>query len=414
MNFRDLIRSSLRILLQNKMRSFLTMLGIMIGVSTVILIISVGSGAQGIILGQVEKVGSNLISIFPGNGDDDGPPVSVMGIVITTLTSDDIDAIKDSARSPHIVAATGYVRGNTTATWESNKADTTFIGVSASLPEVEDTRVQSGAFFSVEDEKTLQRVAVLGSDVSRNLFADQDPIGQMVKIEKQNFRVVGVMVERGSVGFSNQDNQIYIPITTAQSLLLGIHHVSFARAKVDFTENTTAAIDDITAILSDRHDIESNEPVDFDVRSQKEGAEALLTITNAIKFFLAAVAGIALIVGGIGIMNIMLVSVEERIREIGLRKAIGAKSKDILLQFLIETIVVTSIAGIFGIIIGTGISFLISVVVQFLGYTEWDFVLSVPSILIGIGVSGFVGLLFGVAPARRAARLNPIEALRYE
>ena len=414
MNFRDLLRSSLRILLQNKVRSFLTMLGIMIGVSAVILIISVGSGAQSLIISQVEKVGSNLIAVFPGNNDDQGPPVSVLGVVITTLTYDDIEAIQKSNRSPHIIAATGYVRGSTTVTWNSEKADTTFVGVSASLPSVEDARVINGDFFSIEDEKTNQRVAVLGSDVARNLFDTEDPIGQFIKIEKQNFRIVGVMAERGAAGFSNQDNQVYIPITTAQSLILGIKHVSFARAKVDSTDNIDAAMDDIHAILQDRHNIATGAPVDFDIRSQKQGAESLLAITNAIKFFLAAVAGIALIVGGIGIMNIMLVSVEERIREIGLRKAIGAKNNDILFQFLIEAIVVTSIAGIFGIILGVGVSFIISVGVKLFGFDNWDFVIPVYSVILGLGVSSVIGLIFGVLPARRASQLNPIEALRYE
>ncbi len=414
MNFRDLLRSSLRILLQNKVRSFLTMLGIMIGVSAVILIISVGSGAQSLIISQVEKVGSNLIAVFPGNNDDKGPPVSVLGVVITTLTYDDIEAIQKPNRSPHIIAATGYVRGSTTVTWNSEKADTTFVGVSASLPSVEDARVINGDFFSIEDEKTNQRVAVLGSDVARNLFDTEDPIGQFIKIEKQNFRIVGVMAERGAAGFSNQDNQVYIPITTAQSLILGIKHVSFARAKVDSTDNIDAAMDDIHAILQDRHNIATGAPVDFDIRSQKQGAESLLAITNAIKFFLAAVAGIALIVGGIGIMNIMLVSVEERIREIGLRKAIGAKNNDILFQFLIEAIVVTSIAGIFGIILGVGVSFIISVGVKLFGFDNWDFVIPVYSVILGLGVSSVIGLIFGVLPARRASQLNPIEALRYE
>ena len=222
------------------------------------------------------------------------------------------------------------------------------------------------------------------------------------------------MAERGAAGFSNQDNQVYIPITTAQSLILGIKHVSFARAKVDSTDNIDAAMDDIHAILQDRHNIATGAPVDFDIRSQKQGAESLLAITNAIKFFLAAVAGIALIVGGIGIMNIMLVSVEERIREIGLRKAIGAKNNDILFQFLIEAIVVTSIAGIFGIILGVGVSFIISVGVKLFGFDNWDFVIPVYSVILGLGVSSVIGLIFGVLPARRASQLNPIEALRYE
>lgn len=407
------IYNALHVLGQNKMRSILTMLGIIIGVSAVIMIISVGAGAQNLIFNQVKSQGSNLIAVLPGSGEDDGPPVSVMGIVITTLKYDDIKALKDSAQSPYVEVYTAYVRGSTTATWQNNKEDTTFIGVSFGLPIVEGTKVVQGNFFTEEDEKTLQKVAVLGSDVKKNLFGDQDPIGEIIKIDKTAFRVIGVMTERGVSGFSNQDNQIYIPITTAQKLLLGINYVSYARLKIGDENKIGQAMNDIEGILRDRHDIAPNEPKDFDIRSQKEGLDALLKITNAVKFFLAAIAGIALVVGGIGIMNIMLVSVQERIREIGLRKAVGAKSRQILLQFLIETVVLTFIAGMIGIIFGILVSYGIASLISFLGY-DWQFSISLFSIILGVVVSSSIGLIFGLVPARRASGLNPIEALRYE
>lgn len=413
MHLGENIYNAFHILSHNKVRSVLTMLGIIIGVSAVIMIISVGAGAQSLIFNQVKSQGTNLVAIFPGSGEDDGPPVSVMGVVITTLKYDDIKALKDSARSPYVESYTGYVRGSASVTWQGNKEDTTYIGVSSGLLEVEGTKVDSGNFFTEEDEKTLQRVAVLGSDVKKNLFGDQEAIGQVIKIDKTTFKVVGVMTERGVSGFSNQDNQIYVPITTAQKLLLGINYVSYGRVKIGDESKIDHAMGDVEEILSDRHDISFDEPKDFDVRSQKESLDALLKITNAVKFFLAAIAGIALVVGGIGIMNIMLVSVQERIREIGLRKAVGAKSRQILFQFLIETIVLTFVAGVIGIIFGIVVSYGISALITFLGY-DWSFSISLFSILLGVVVSSGIGLIFGLVPARRASRLNPIEALRYE
>jgi putative ABC transport system permease protein len=234
-----------------------------------------------------------------------------------------------------------------------------------------------------------------------------------VKIGKHGFRVIGVMRERGTSGFANQDNQIYVPITTAQKLLLGINYVNFGRAKVKDNADIDHAIDDIKSILRDRHDLAIGQPNDFDVRSQKDAINVLLKVTNAIKFFLAAVAGIALLVGGIGIMNIMLVAVQERIREIGLRKAVGATKFDVTEQFLIETVIITSIAGILGIILGIFISYLVSFIMQSLGF-DWNFSISLVSVFLSVIISSAIGFIFGLVPARRASKLDPIEALRYE
>lgn len=413
MNISENVQNSLRIIRQNKIRSFLTMLGIIIGITGVIVIISVGAGAQSLILNQIKSQGSNAISIFPGSGDEEGPPVSVMGIVIATLKYEDILALKDSARSPHVEEVTGYVRGNTTAVWRGHKSDTTFVGVSASLPIIEDTGVQEGDFFLSEDEKSLRKVAVLGSDVKKDLFGEESALGEAVKIGKHTFRVVGVMKERGTSGFTNQDNQIYVPLPTAQKLLLGIDYVSYGRAKVDDEKNLDAAMEDIKEILREQHELREDELNDFDVRSQKDAIDVLLQITNAIRFFLAAVAGIALLVGGIGIMNIMLVVVQERIREIGLRKAVGARAKHILTQFLVETMMITFSAGVIGILLGVFLSLVVAGVVRQLGY-EWDFSISLFAIVLAVGVSSVIGLVFGLIPARRASRFSPIEALRYE
>jgi len=413
MRLKDNFKTTLKIINQNRIRSFLTMLGIIIGIAGVIVIISAGTGAQSVIINQVKSQGSNLISIFPGSADEEGPPASVFGIVITTLTYDDIYALKDNPRLPYVENVSPYVQGTDRVTWEGHEADATFVGVSHDLLDIESTNVKSGQFFTEDDERSLQRVAVIGSDIKKDLFGDESPIGKRIKIGKHNFQVVGEMTERGTSGFTNQDKQIYVPVTTAQKLLLGINHVSFARIKIRNEQYIDKSMDEIKEILRERHDINMGEPVDFDVRSQTDALDALLSITDAIKFFLTAIAGISLIVGGIGIMNIMLVAVQERIREIGLRKAVGAKRYQIIMQFLLETILITLLAGIIGISLGVGVSFGVAQIAQYLGF-DWNFSVPLYSVILSTGVSGLIGLIFGFIPAQKAGKLNPIEALQYE
>jgi len=412
MNIAETIHSSWHILGRNKVRSFLTMLGIIIGVMSVIIVMSVGSGAQSLILNQIKSMGSNLIGILPGKSEEKGPPASVFGVTITTLTDEDGDALMKSG-NPHLVTYTSYVKGTDTVNYGENKADTTFVGTKASLPVVEDTDVSSGRFFTDDEEKSMSKVAVLGSQTAKDLFIDEDPIGKQIKIKKTNFLVIGVMKSRGVSGFQNQDTQIFVPLKTAQKLLLGIDYVSFIRMKVDSADNVNDAIEFATLIIRERHNITNPENDDFSVRSMAQGLEVLTTITNALKIFLVAVAAISLLVGGIGIMNIMLAAVQERTREIGLRKAVGAKNAHITQQFLVETALITFLAGVIGIILGVVVSILVSVVAQNQGY-KWDLVISPVSILMGCVVSVGIGLLFGIIPAKRASKLDPIEALRYE
>lgn len=373
---------------------------------------SVGAGAQSLIINQVKSMGTDLIGVLPGSSDEKGPPASVFGIVITTLRYEDIRAVM-SGNFPHITAAAVYVRGLDTVIAGDRKAEITFIGTTAELPEVENTEVVLGRFFGSEEERGAARVAVLGDQAKTELFGDDDAIGRQIKIKKTNFIVIGVMKKRGASGFQNQDNQIFIPVSTAQKILLGIDHISMARFKVDNAENVEESIEHIKQTLRDRHDIDNPEDDDFSVRSMAQGLEVLTTTTNALKMFLTFVAAIALLVGGIGIMNIMLAAVEERTREIGLRKAVGAKNRHIVSQFLVETIMITLIGGMIGIALGVLISFSVAKVAQNMGYS-WDYVVTFSSILIACVVSIGLGLVFGILPARRASKLDPIEALRYE
>ena len=405
------IKSVWRIIARNKMRSFLTMLGIIIGVTAVIVVMSVGAGAQSLILNEIKSLGSNLVVITPGKSDEKGPPVSAFGVTITSLKNDDIEAImKDNS---HILFGSGFVNGSETVNWGDQKIDTTFTGASSQLLDLQNLKLASGRFFTEEEDKGAVKVAIIGAQVAKDLFGDQNPLGLDIKIKKTTFNIIGVLENKGSSGLSNQDNQIYVPLNTAQKLLLGINYVKAARFNIDNADNVNDAMERVRYILRDRHDIDKPEDDDFTVQSMAQGLEAITKITDAIRLFLAAVAAIALVVGGIGIMNIMLAAVQERTREIGLRKAVGAKNKNIIEQFLIESVMITVIGGIAGIMFGILLSFITAKVVQSLGY-NWDFIITFSSILIGVAVSVGVGLLFGISPAKKAARLNPIEALRYE
>lgn len=412
---RQCVETSIKALLANKGRSFLTMLGIIIGVGAVIVIMAVGAGAQSLILAQVKSLGTNLIGIMPGKSEENGPPTSVMGIVITTLTYDDAMALRDKKNVPNAVEAAAFTNGIGTAIWGANSYDTNLKGTTVGYLEVESGDLEAGRFFTAEEEKNLSKVAILGSTVKNELFGDSEAVGQRIKIKKQMFEVIGVMKERGTVAFQDYDDQILIPIATMQKLIAGVNYLGLIRIKIDSADNIDRAMNDIAATLRERHDIadKSGTSDDFTVRSAAEALDMITTITNALRFFLAAMAALSLLVGGIGIMNIMLVSVTERTREVGLRKAVGANNFNIMSQFLMEAVSITLLGGLIGIAGGIVVSYLIAVGAHLLGYS-WDFIVSLFSILLGVGVSMAIGLLFGLYPARKASKLEPVEALRYE
>ena len=409
----DPIKISFHNLNGSKFRSFLTMLGIIIGVASVVIVMSIGGSAQGLILNQIKGIGSNLIGILPGASEEDGPPAMALGITITSLKFKDYQALLNKNKVPDIMDAAAYVTGTALTKSQSEIRQTNYQGVTGSLINVENIEVDQGRFFSKQEDTNLARVAVLGYATAQDLFPDVDPIGKDITIKDVNFTVVGTTKKRGSSGFSNTDEEMFIPLYTAQKILLGIEHLNFIRAKVNNEANIERAITDIKSTLREEHNIKDVKDEDFSVRSTAQALSILTTITNVLKYFLTSIAAISLVVGGVGIMNIMLVSVKQRIWEIGLRQAVGAKKSDIILQFLIESIFITFSGGIAGIVLGGLISYLASLIIRRLGY-ELQFFLPFQSVLLAASIAILIGLIFGMYPARKAGRVSPMEALRYE
>ena len=404
------IKSSFKVLRANRNRTFLTILGIVIGIASVIVIMSVGAGAQSLILDQISSLGTDLVSITPGYTDENGPPATVYGIQVTTLKQKDTKALSKISEVKYIAS---YVEGIVTVQYQNQKEDTKVIGATAEYLNVETIDLDKGDFFSKSDEDGISRVAVIGWQLAEDFFGDDDPIGQKIKVKKEIFKVIGVIEKRGSVGFENQDNLVVIPLGAAQKVIFGINYLHYIGMKVDGEDNVPYVSEQAKDIMRDQHDIDNPDKDDFTVYTTANFIETLSNITNALKFFLSAIAAISLLVGGVGIMNIMLVAVNERTREIGLRKALGATEKNIQMQFLIESIVVTLLGGVIGILLGALVSGGVAGVAAYLGYA-WGFVITIPSILMGVIVSGLVGTIFGWFPAGKASKLEPVDALRYE
>ncbi len=396
-----------------KFRSFLTILGIIIGIASVIIVMAIGASAQQLIVDQVNGMGTNLVGILPGASDEKGPPASALGIVTTTLKTSDLEAIMLKKNVPNVIAISGYVSGVATAEYKSNSTQSNFQGVSAGFIDVENNKLQAGRFFTNEEDNGLARVAVIGSKKSEDLFENEDPIGKVFSLKGTNFTVIGIFEKKGSSGFSNVDEMIYVPLQTAQKIILGINYLNFARVKIDSFENMDRAVADVKYTIRMKHNIKNPTDDDFSVRNTAQALEMINKITNVLKYFLAGIAGISLLVGGIGIMNIMLISVNQRIREVGLRKAVGARTRHIITQFLSESVFITLVGGTIGIIIGILISFLASLVINALGYS-WQFIISLSSIIVGTFISVLIGIIFGIYPARKASQISPMEALRYE
>ncbi len=414
------IKSTIKDLLSRKGRSFLTILGIIIGVAGVIIIVSLGAGAQTLVLGQITKLGTNLVGVLPGKSNEKGPPASVFGVQVKTLVQSDVDAIKDKNKVPNAVEVASFVRGNVTVLSGRESVDTSFTATDGSYPRVQNIEMEKGVFFTDEEGIAGSNVIVLGYDVAIALFPNGDELGQIVKIKTSGadsvsvpFRVIGVQKKLGTVAFQNQDDQVFIPFSIGEHQILGINYIQFIRVKIDSSDNVPIAMEDIRRVLREQHRISNPDNDDFSVRDLADAIKILTSITDALRVFLGLMAGISLVVGGIGIMNIMLVTVSERTREIGLRKAIGATRRQIRNQFLLEAVILTVTGGILGIVTGIFISYLIALGARFAGY-DWAFIVSPAAIILAAGVSVITGVVFGLYPALKASKLDPIVALRYE
>jgi putative ABC transport system permease protein len=414
MKLRDSLKTAVLGLKHAKVRSILTMLGIVIGISSVILLMSIGQSVQDLILSEVQSIGSNLIFVIPGgtHGSRFSSPASVQGIIIKTLIQSDVDALK---REPTIKGVAEEVRGQARIIFQNNDTDITYEGVNADFFSVRNFKMQSGAPFSNSDVESLNYVMVLGPKVAETLFGARDPIGKTVRLKNFSFRVVGVLEKKGlGPGGIDQDNIAVIPISIAQKQLLGINYFNIVSIEADAGYNSDFVKARVISVLRGSHHVTDPEKDDFTVQTQQEALDILGTITSVLSLFLTAIASISLIVGGIGIMNIMLVSVVERTKEIGLRKAVGATNRDIMQQFLIEAVMLTFVGGLVGIVFGTMLVIMIYFVLINFSPTGWAFALPFTSIFLAVGVSTLTGLVFGLYPARQAAKKSPIEALRYE
>lgn len=415
MRLNDLVKSSKATLKHGKMRSLLTMLGIVIGISSVIILMSIGASAQDYILGQVQGLGSNLIIVIPGgtNNGKFSSPASAQGIVITTLVQRDVDAL---LRDPSISAVTEESRGQADAKRGDNDETVTFDGVPANFFTVRNFEVAKGYAFTDSDVQSLNHVAVIGSSLADTLFgAGSDPVGQFIQVKNIQFRVVGVLAAKGTGAFGvDQDNIVLVPISVAQKQMLGINYFNdiMVQANNNYTIDFTKSR--VQSILEQNHSITDPNKDDFTIETQQDVLSLLGNITSILTLFLAAIASISLVVGGIGIMNIMLVSVIERTKEIGLRKSVGATNKDILQQFLVESIVLTFVGGVIGIAMGGAVVTLIYLVATKIFAAAWTFEFPLSAVLIALIVSSVTGVIFGVYPARQAAKKSPIDALRYE
>ena len=401
------------------MRSALTMLGIVIGVASVSIMMSLGRGAQNLIISRLQTMGANTIYVEPGSFDPKkggGFATSVIEeMSIKTLTLRDLEDIR---KEPLVEMAYPMVYGSGRAVYRNEDQKITFIGVTPEAYEIDNWHTYKGRDIDEEDVKSAAKVATLGYKIAQDLFGEEDPVGKTIRIKKADFRVVGVMEERGMKTFQNFDEYVYVPVTTAQRFLLGIDHLNAITIKAKSESAVNPLIEDIRLILRENHGIYNPEgdlsKDDFKVMSQVEAANMVKQVTGILTAFLSSIAAIALIVGGIGIMNIMLVSVTERTREIGLRKAVGARNKDILNQFLIESITITLLGGIIGFIGGISFSLTASIILTKLLNISWKFVIPFGAVVLGFGVATIVGLVFGIYPAKKAAKLSPIEALRHE
>lgn len=406
MRFTDTFEETYTALSANKVRSGLTMLGIVIGISSVIALVSIGQGAQASIQNSIESIGANLVMVMPGAQRTFGGGASVGRGTAESLTVPDANAIE--SQITNISAVVRDVTSRKQVTAKGTNTNTSIIGTEPSYLTAHNVQISEGNFISDSDVTSATKVAILGPTTETDLFGTDDAVGQTIRISGIEFKVIGITVSKGGSGFTNADDAVYIPYTTAQHYISGNQYLSEIDVTAASSDVSTQVQNDITTLLLARHTIANPANADFNTLNEADIVATASSITGTFTILLGAVAGISLLVGGIGIMNMMLTTVTERTKEIGLRKSIGAKKNDINIQFLMEAIMLTFIGGFIGVVLGWGISF----IVNHSGLVSTK--VSAGSILLAFGVSALIGIVFGYYPARRASNLNPIDALRYE
>ncbi|HVY67617.1 MAG TPA: ABC transporter permease [Patescibacteria group bacterium] len=412
-------RQAFKSLFANPARTGLTTLGIIIGIATVVLVLSAGAGFRSLINAQVDALGSNTLFVqtrVPPTTKNrassaSGPSNSTFNaIAITSFKQRDLDGIK---QLNNVAGDYGMVTGMAVASYRDTEKSAIYYGASAERFNIDKHTLKEGRFYTVSEDNGAAQVVILGSNIAADMFGQDEPVGKLIRIGNLNFLVIGVYNPQGFAGGGTADDSLYVPLQTAQKKMLGIDYLTIGIVQIKDTSLGDATAEDIRQLLRHNHDITDPSKDDFEVQTQAQALDTFNTIFNGITILLIAIAAISLVVGGVGIMNIMYVVVTERTAEIGLKKALGARSGDILSEFLVESVLVTLIGGLFGVLLGSFLGWIVALIASYAGL-EWTFTVPLYAIILAFGVAGGIGIVFGVLPARSAAKLDPIEALRYE